>query len=188
MTGQIEKGISTTERVVPERKTLTSREITVTFRLRKLLVPAAAALAVIVLGLIGWRLVIQKKGAMSLARVRSIAVMPFEDLSPQKDQGYLCEGPGRRADHEAHRRRGPEDPGPGFVFPPERKGPREIGERLAVDAVLDGTLLRTDRKISVNLQIIDARTGYGIWSGDLAAAKKSFPASGTRSPCGSSTT
>ena len=37
---KIEKGIPTTERVVPERKTLTSREITVKFNLKKLFIPA----------------------------------------------------------------------------------------------------------------------------------------------------
>ena len=169
---RIEKGLPTTERFVPERKPPTSRQITVTLKLRKLLLPLAAALAVIVLGLIGWRLLIQKKGALSLARVRSMAVMPFEDLSPQKDQGYLCEG---LPDELITRLIGIEGlriPARSSSFLLRGKGPREIGERLAVDAVLDGTLLRADHKISVNLQIIDAHTGYGLWSGKFDGGEK----------------
>ena len=41
---KIEKGIPTTERVVPERRTLTSREITVKFNLKKLLMPTGIVL------------------------------------------------------------------------------------------------------------------------------------------------
>ena len=44
---RIEKGLPTTERVVPERKPITSRQITVQFSLRKLFVPALAALIII---------------------------------------------------------------------------------------------------------------------------------------------
>ncbi len=147
-----------------------------TLKLKKLLLPLAAALAVIGLGLIGWRLVIQKKGAMSLARVRSIAVMPFEDLSPQKDQGYLCEGLADELITRLIGVAGLRIPARASSFLLRGKGPREIGERLAVDAVLDGTLLRADRRISVNLQIIDARTGYGLWSRKFDGGEKELSA------------
>ncbi len=173
---RIEKGLPTAERFAPERKPITSREFTVTLKLKKLLLPLAAALAVVVLGFIGWRLVIQKKGAMSLARVRSIAVMPFDDLSPQKDQGYLCEGLADELITRLIGVAGLRIPARASSFLLRGKGPREIGERLAVDAVLDGTLLRADRRISVNLQIIDARTGYGLWSGKFDGGEKELSA------------
>jgi serine/threonine protein kinase/tetratricopeptide (TPR) repeat protein len=44
---KIEKGIPTTERVIPEKKPMTSRKITVTFRLRRILVPAAIGLTIL---------------------------------------------------------------------------------------------------------------------------------------------
>jgi TolB-like protein/Flp pilus assembly protein TadD/tRNA A-37 threonylcarbamoyl transferase component Bud32 len=162
---KIEKGIPTAERFVPERKPITSREITVTLKLKKLVLPFSAALAVIVIGLIAWRLILPKKGAAPLSRVRSMAVMPFEDLSPQKDQGYLCEG---LADELITRLIGVEQlkiPARASAFLLRGKGPQEIGQKLAVDAVLDGTLLRADQKLHVNIQIVDARSGYGLWSG-----------------------
>src|SRR5512136_1750395 len=43
---RIEKGLPTTERFVPERKPITSREITVKLKLRKLLLPVLASLGV----------------------------------------------------------------------------------------------------------------------------------------------
>ncbi|MDH4271199.1 MAG: protein kinase [Candidatus Aminicenantes bacterium] len=169
---RIEKGLPTTERFVPERKPVTSREITVTLKLKKVLIPLSAALAVLMLGLITWKFVIPKKSGVSLARVRSIAVMPFEDLSPQKDQGPICEG---LADELRTRLIGIE----GLKIPARAsssllrgKEPREIGQKLAVDAVLDGTLLTAGQKIHVNIQIVDARTGYGLWSGKFDGDEK----------------
>jgi len=47
--GRIEKGLPTTERVAPGRKPSTSREITVKFQPKKLVIPALAAIAVIAL-------------------------------------------------------------------------------------------------------------------------------------------
>jgi serine/threonine protein kinase len=167
---KIEKGIPTAERVIPEHKPLTSREITVTLKLKKLIIPVAAALAVLVLGFLGWRLVFHKKGSLSLAHVRSIAVMPFEDLSPQKDQGYLCEG---LADELITRLIGVEGlriPARSSTFLLKGKEPREVGQKLGVEAVLDGTLLKADQKIHVNLQIVDARSGYGLWSAKFDGA------------------
>jgi serine/threonine protein kinase/Flp pilus assembly protein TadD len=169
---RIEKGLPTTERFVPERKPVTSREITITLRLKRLLLPLSVALAILVLGLIARRLVPPKNSPMSLDHIRSLAVMPLEDLSPQKDQGYMCEG---LADELRTRLIGVE----GLKIPArassalmKRKGPREIGQKLTVEAVLDGTLLRADQRIHVNIQIVDARTGYGLWSGKFDGDEK----------------
>jgi Tol biopolymer transport system component/predicted Ser/Thr protein kinase len=50
---RIEQGLPTTEKIVPKRKPLTSREITVKFRLKKLIIPAMAV-AVVALGVVLW--------------------------------------------------------------------------------------------------------------------------------------
>jgi len=51
----IEEGIPTSERVVPKKKILTSREITLQFSLKKLLIPALLVLVFAVSALILWR-------------------------------------------------------------------------------------------------------------------------------------
>jgi serine/threonine protein kinase/Tfp pilus assembly protein PilF len=78
---KIEKGIPTTERIVPERKTITSREITVKFRLRNLVLPAAAILALIVLTILGIRLLGRKSLVPALSGKPSLAVMYFENIT-----------------------------------------------------------------------------------------------------------
>jgi serine/threonine protein kinase len=49
---QIEKGFPTVEKIVPERKPLTSREITVRFNLKKILIPALVILLVVTTALV----------------------------------------------------------------------------------------------------------------------------------------
>ena len=54
---KIEKGLPTTEKVLPERKPLTSKEITVTFRLKKLIIPASVVVGVAIIVIVIWRLI-----------------------------------------------------------------------------------------------------------------------------------
>ena len=51
----IEKGIPTTDSAIPRRKPLTSKEITVTFGLKKFIVPALAVAAVIIIAIFIWK-------------------------------------------------------------------------------------------------------------------------------------
>ncbi|MEE9152410.1 MAG: protein kinase, partial [Thermoplasmata archaeon] len=80
----IQKGIPTTERVVPERKPLTSREITVQFSMKKLFLPALVFVALIAAGLIIWQFLPQKEIVKS-----SIAVVSFENQSGDNAYDYL---------------------------------------------------------------------------------------------------
>jgi serine/threonine protein kinase/Tfp pilus assembly protein PilF len=76
----IEKGIPTTERIIPKRKPLTSREITVTFGLKKLFVPGLIIIAVVILGVLIWQL-LPKKEAIPVAPTDkpSLAIMYFKN-------------------------------------------------------------------------------------------------------------
>ena len=56
---KIEKGIPSTERIVPEKKPLTSKEITLTFGLKKVLIPALVIVAVVIIGIVIWRFILQ---------------------------------------------------------------------------------------------------------------------------------
>jgi len=78
----IEEGIPTTERIVPERKPLTSREITVTFGLKKLFVPVIVVVALVFAALILWRLVLTKETAPPVPTDKpSLAILYFENNS-----------------------------------------------------------------------------------------------------------
>ena len=82
---KIERGIPTTERVVPEKKTITSREITVRLPAKKVWIPVAAVLLAL-LALAVWQLIPEGEGAK-----RSIAVMGFRNQSGDPNLDYLRE-------------------------------------------------------------------------------------------------
>jgi len=76
----IEKGLPTAEKIVPDRKPLTSREFTVKFSLKKVLWPALIIAAVIVAAVTVWQFLPQKKEApTTLSDKPSLAVMYFKN-------------------------------------------------------------------------------------------------------------
>jgi tetratricopeptide (TPR) repeat protein/tRNA A-37 threonylcarbamoyl transferase component Bud32 len=79
--GKIEKGIPTTEKVLPAGKPSTSREITVKFRLKSLVVPGAVLVALVVLAILGFRLLGRKSLRPAIAGKPSLAVMYFENMT-----------------------------------------------------------------------------------------------------------
>jgi serine/threonine protein kinase/tetratricopeptide (TPR) repeat protein len=81
---KIEKGIPTTDRVVPERKTLSSREITVKFTLRKLAAPVSMIVAIAAGAVIVWRILPQKKTALPAGGKPVLAVMYFKNSTGNK--------------------------------------------------------------------------------------------------------
>jgi len=83
---RIEQGLPTTERTVPKRKPLTSREITVQFSIKKLLIPALVLAALIIAAVVLW-LVLPKKGGVPPASSGkpSVAVMYFKNNTGDED-------------------------------------------------------------------------------------------------------
>jgi len=75
----IEKGIPSTERVIPEKKPLTSREITVQFSLKKLFVPAIVIVALVIAAIIIWQVLTQKEAKPISTGKPSLAVMYFKN-------------------------------------------------------------------------------------------------------------
>jgi len=81
---KIEKGLPTTERIVPERKPFTSREITVKFSLRRLVPPALVVTALAIIAVLAWRFIPKKKPALAPKIENSVAVIAFENLTGDK--------------------------------------------------------------------------------------------------------
>jgi serine/threonine protein kinase/Tfp pilus assembly protein PilF len=73
----LEKGIPTTERIIPERKPFTSREITVQFSLKKLMVPALVIIAIVIAALVIWQLMPKKATVLPPSDRPSIAILYF---------------------------------------------------------------------------------------------------------------
>jgi len=85
----IEKSIPTTQREVPKRKPITSREITVTFGLKKLFLPALIVAVIAVIAILIWQLLPKKEAVLVAPSDRpSIAVMYFENNTGDQSLGH----------------------------------------------------------------------------------------------------
>jgi len=76
---RIEEGMPTAARVIPKKKALTSREITLTVGVKKLVVPAIALVALAVVSLVLWRVIPKRKAAPIPTDKPSVAVMYFKN-------------------------------------------------------------------------------------------------------------
>jgi len=92
---KIEKGIPTTERKIPKKKPLTSREITVTFGVKKLLFPFLAVAALVTAVLLLLKPWASKPTVLSPSDKPSLAVVYFENNTGDDDLDHwrkaLCE-------------------------------------------------------------------------------------------------
>lgn len=96
---------------------------------------------------------------------RSIAVLPFQDMSPGKDQQFLCDGLaeeilrvlGRTPDLRVASRTS------AFQFRDQALDIRDIGARLNVEAIIEGSVRRLDDRVRVSVQLINVENGYRLW-------------------------
>jgi serine/threonine protein kinase/Tfp pilus assembly protein PilF len=82
---KIEKALPTTERAAAKRKPSTSRQITVNFQPRKLVLPAIGIVAVLGLAFLAYRLIPRKPAAPVASGKPTLAVLYFENISNDKD-------------------------------------------------------------------------------------------------------
>jgi TolB-like protein/Tfp pilus assembly protein PilF len=162
----IEKGIPTTERIVPKRKPITSREITVQFSLKKLFIPALVVVALIIAVLVIWQLLPKKETVPILLAKPSIAVLPFIDLSPQKDQAYFCDGIADELINRISRIESIRVPArtSSFSFKGKDLDIRDIGKKLNVETVLEGSVRKAEDKLRITVQLVKVDDGYPLWS------------------------
>lgn len=96
----------------------------------------------------------------------SIAVLPFDDMSEKGNQAYFCEGIAeeilnalckvanlRVASRVA-----------AFQFGGKRVDIREIGKKLKVQTVLEGSVRKAGDKLRITAQLINTADGFHLWS------------------------
>lgn len=96
----------------------------------------------------------------------AIAVLPFVDMSPERDLDFLCDGlaeeligvlSGIEGLRVASRTVSSHFREPGADL-------RAIGQKLGVEALLEGSIRRSGDRLRVAVQLVDAATGYHRWS------------------------
>ena len=107
-----------------------------------------------------------QRDARRNGKIRSIAVLPFADLSAERDQEYFSDGVAEEILNALTKVGGLRVPARTscFAFRGANLDAREIGKRLAVETLLDGSIRKAGNRVRINVELIDAGNGYQLWS------------------------
>ncbi|OFW05978.1 MAG: hypothetical protein A3H96_00120 [Acidobacteria bacterium RIFCSPLOWO2_02_FULL_67_36] len=100
------------------------------------------------------------------APVPALAVLPFTNMSAEKDDEYFSDGLTEEIINALTKIAGLRVTArtSAFTFRGREQGIREIGVRLAVDKILEGSVRRAGKKLRVTAQLINVGDGCHIWS------------------------
>ena len=107
------------------------------------------------------------------APAKSIAVLPFSDLSPTHDQEYFSDGMAEELLNALAKVKDLKVAGrtSSFSFKGRNEDLRVVGKALAVANILEGSVRKQGEKVRITAQLIQADNGYHLWSesydGDL---------------------
>jgi TolB-like protein/Tfp pilus assembly protein PilF len=96
----------------------------------------------------------------------SIAVLPFTDLSPARDQEFFADGVAEELLNALTQLEGLHVAGrtSSFSFKGKNLKASEIARELNVNHLLEGSVRREGKRVRITAQLIDARDGYDVWS------------------------
>jgi TolB-like protein len=132
-------------------------------RRRSWLIAAAAAAALAAAGTAAFKL--WPTGHVAAAD-RSIAVLPFSDISEKHDQQYFAEGIAEEVLDRLAKVPGLRVVGhvSSFKFKTAETESAKIGTSLGVTYLLEGSVRREAARVRVTAQLLDARSGSQRWS------------------------
>src|SRR6266568_489851 len=141
------------------------------------IVAITIALAVVAAGLFVYQLVLQRSTttprqseAATVAPNKSIAVLPFVNMSADKNDEYLSDGMTEELINVLAKVPGLRVPGRTSCFAFKGKNEedifRKVGDQLHVGTVLEGSVRKVGEKLRVTAQLINVSDGYHLWSKD----------------------
>jgi adenylate cyclase len=97
---------------------------------------------------------------------RSIAVLPFSNISGDSKEEYFCDGIAEEITNALAQAKGLRVAArtSTLAFRESKEDIREIGRKLHVETLLEGSVRRAGNRLRVTVQLIDVATGYHLWS------------------------
>ena len=142
-------------------------------RLRRLLAAAGLVAALFAAGAYSWRSGLAPRfmgtGAedkLANAPRLSVVVLPFENLSADKEQDYFADGITEDLTTDLSHLQDAFVIGHGTAFTYKGKpvAAKQIGKDLGLRYVLEGSVRRVGETITINAQLISAETGAQVWA------------------------
>lgn len=107
----------------------------------------------------------QSKSVAPASESAAIAVLPFADMSPERDQDYLCEGLAEELIDALTHVEGLRVAARASSF--QFRGHhdlREVGRKLGVGSLLEGSVRKAGDRLRITVQLIDVASGFHQWS------------------------
>ena len=97
---------------------------------------------------------------------KSIAVLPFENLSGDKEQEYFSDGIAEEILNALARIKNLKVAGrtSSFRFKGENVDIQEVGEKLKVGTVLEGSVRRQGDRVKISVRLLNVEDGYQLWA------------------------
>ena len=107
-----------------------------------------------------------KQAAQIKSQTPSIAVLPFVDMSPGKDQEYFSDGLAEELLNDLAHIQGLRVIGrtSSFAFKGKSEDLRVIGQKLDVANILEGSVRKEGNKVRITAQLVNASDGSHLWS------------------------
>jgi serine/threonine-protein kinase len=127
-----------------------------------------------VIAIMAWRHYHPAGPDLTKSAEKSIAILPFVDISPAKDQEYFSDGITEQIiDSLAHiRSLFVVARTTAFSFKNKNSDIRDIGRQLQVTHVLEGSVRHGKDRVRVTAQLIDVATGFHLWSETYDSTEK----------------
>jgi TolB-like protein/Tfp pilus assembly protein PilF len=125
---------------------------------------ALAAVAAVVLGVGGMR--DRLSGGSGTRRIRSLAVLPLQDLSPDHGQDYFADGMTEAMTASLAQIRSVKviSRTSAMKYKGSKQPLREIARELGIDAVVEGSLVRSGDRVRVTAELIQGDTELHVWA------------------------
>jgi len=110
---------------------------------------------------------LRQKGAGAPGdEIPSIAVLPFADMSREKDQAYFCEGIAEEIINALCRIQGLRVASRtgSFQFKDSTVDLRQVGNKLHVETILEGSVRKSENRLRITVQLLEAARGFHLWS------------------------
>lgn len=157
----IEGGLPLGTKIRPRRETFATA-----ITRKKLFVPALTIIVLAIMAIMIWQFYFQKRMVSAGADKPSVAVLPFEDLSPETDQGYFCDGFAESlitALNKLEDLRVPASTS-SFLFRGSEQNIKDIGDKLSVKTVFRGSVQKSENRIRIIAQLINVADESLVWS------------------------
>ncbi len=137
-----------------------------TQRSRRTKLAIAIGVGAVIAGVIATAVISRTRSAHPVAGEKSIAVLPFVDLSPAKDQEYFCDGISEEILDTLAKTEGLRVVArtSSFSFKGKSADVSDISQKLGVATILEGSLRREGNHMRITAQLINARDGFHLWS------------------------